>query len=296
MITARLSRCGILGLAVFLHAQQVTIRTDVNLVQLQATAVDADGQIVRNLDRSAFRIFVDDVAQQITFFEKDDAPVSAGIVIDNSASMAPKGQEVMAGALAFARASNALDQMFVIHFSCRPRLGLPDGVEFTGKVPELEKAIHEFNPAGTTALYDSLVLAQTHLRAAAFPRRVILLISDGGDNSSHISQSELLASLARSNTVIYAIGIYDDNDVDSRPEVLRKLAEQSGGKAYFPEHFSDVTQICVTIAQDIRSRYTLGFKGPEDGKFHKIRVSAENPGHPAIEVRTRQGYLSQKPQ
>jgi len=295
MNTARLACLVLLGTFFSLRGfQGVTIRTDVNLVQLQATVTDSNGQVVRNLDRKAFQAFLDDVPQAITFFEKEDAPVSAGIVIDNSASMAPKKTDVLAGALAFAGASNALDQMFVVHFDCCPRLGLPPGISFTGKVAELEKAI-EFEPAGTTALYDGLMLAESHLHGAVFPRKVLLLISDGGDNSSRTTLNQLSDTLARASVVVYAIGIYDDNDRDRKPEILQKIAEQSGGKAYFPEHLSDVTDTCIMIAHDIRSRYTLGFPGPEDGKYHRIRVTATDPGRGAMQVHTRQGYLAQKP-
>ena len=296
MNTARFAVPGLLSALFLLQAQQgVTIRTDVNLIQLQATVTDADGRIVRNLERQAFQVFLDNAPQQITSFEKDDAPVSAGLVIDNSASMAPKRTDVIEGALAFARSSNPLDQMFVTHFSNLPRLGLPPGTDFTGHVSELEKAIDEFNPEGTTALYDGLIMAASHLRTALYPRRALLLISDGGDNSSHTTLNQLLTTLARTTIVVYAIGIYDDSDQDSKPEILQKIAEQSGGKVYFPERVSEVRETCITIAEDIRSRYTFSFPSPVDGKFHRIRITARDPHYSAMEVHTRQGFLAPKP-
>src|SRR4051812_27193355 len=144
--------CLLATLAVSLAAQQeFAIRSDVNLVQLHARVTDATGSAVLGLDKGAFQLFVDNVPQPISVFQGEDAPVTAGIVVDNSASMGPKRQQVIAAALAFARASNPKDEMFVLHFNDRARFGLPTGTLFTGRVPELESAISAFDLGGTTA-------------------------------------------------------------------------------------------------------------------------------------------------
>jgi Ca-activated chloride channel homolog len=275
--------------------EESTIRADVNLVQLHATVTDSKGHTVSGLSKDAFRLFVDDKPQEITIFQGEDAPVTAGIVIDNSASMRPKREEVIAAGLAFARASNPKDQMFVLHFSTHPRFGLPEGTPFTGDVAELEKAVAAFELGGTTALYDALLTAVSHFRGATYTRKVLLTITDGGDNSSHVSLTDVLNAALKAGIVIYSIGIFDENNHDRNPEVLSKLAEQTGGRAYFPVRISDVTDICVGIAKEIRNQYTIGFPGADDGKFHRIRVTATDAKYGPLEVHTRAGYTAFKP-
>ena len=161
MLTAKMLYLGIAGGAFALHREIKSldaIRLNVNLVQVHARVTDSAGHAVSGLGKEAFALFVDDLPQPITVFRGEDAPVTAGIVVDNSASMAPKREEVIAGALAFARASNEKDQMFVVHFNNHARLGLPKGVDFTGDVAELETAIAAFDLGGTTAFYDAMIM------------------------------------------------------------------------------------------------------------------------------------------
>ena len=140
--------CGLAAVALLAAAEETTIRTDVNLVQVPVTVTDSAGHAVSGLTKDAFHLYVDDQPQPITVFQGEDAPVTAGIVIDNSSSMGPKVKEVIAAGLAFARASNPKDQMFVVHFNSRARLGLPEGMRFTGNVSELEKAVSAFDLGG----------------------------------------------------------------------------------------------------------------------------------------------------
>jgi Ca-activated chloride channel homolog len=274
--------------------QATTLRLDVNLIQAHVTVLDSSSHPVTGLDKDAFRLFVDDVQQPISVFRTDDAPITAGILVDNSASMYSKGPEVLAAALAFARASNPQDQMFVVHFSDQVRLGLPADREFTGSVTELEAALARFLPAGTTSLYDAVARAFSQLRLGALPNRVLLIISDGGDNSSQMSLAGLLKLAQTCGCLIYSIGIYDDTDHDRNPGVLNQLAEITGGSAFFPSALKDVTSTCVSIARQIRRQYTLGFEGQEDGQYHRIKVVARDPKLGQLEVRTRAGYVAPK--
>jgi VWFA-related protein len=209
--------------------------------------------------------------------------------------MASKRDEVIAAALAFARASNPLDQMFVVHFSDRARFGLPEGMPFTGRISELEAAISRFDLGGTTALYDALVLAQSQFSRAAYSRRVLLVITDGGDNSSHASISDVLSGALRAGVVIFAVGIFDEADRDRNPQALKQLAEVTGGEAFFPAAVADVVQICQRIAHEVRQQYTLGFPGANDGKYHRIRVTAKDAKHGKLDVHTRAGYFAVTP-
>jgi Ca-activated chloride channel homolog len=294
MHVAQVTFCGFLAMIASSPGDQqpVTIRADVNLVQLHARVTDRAGHSVPGLKKDDFQLFVDGKPQQITVFQGEDAPVTAGIVIDNSASMAPKREEVIAAALAFARASNPKDQMFVVHFNSRARLGLPEGTPFTGNVSELEKAIAAFDLGGTTAFYDALLVAEAHFKRAYYSSKVLLTITDGGDNSSHGTLPEVLDAALRAGIVIYSIGVFDENDRDRNPAVLSEIGAKTGGEAFLPERIRDVTKICVGIAQDIRQQYTLGFPGAEDGQFHRIRLTAKDPASGPLTVRTREGYFA----
>jgi VWFA-related protein len=248
------------------------------------------------LTKDAFRLFIDEVPRDITAFQGEDAPVTAGIVIDNSASMVPKIDEVKAAALAFARASNPRDQMFVVHFNDHARLGLPLGVPFTGDIAELETAVSAFDLGGTTAFYDALLLGESQLLRGAFSRKVLLTVTDGGDNSSHAKLPEVMAAARKAGTVVYPIGIFDEADRDRNPEVLSKIAKETGGEAFFPKEVADITAICVRIASEIRQQYTLAFNGGvEDGAFHRIRLVATDARYGPLLVQTRAGYNSSKP-
>jgi Ca-activated chloride channel homolog len=271
------------------------MRADVNLVQLHPRVTDREGHPVLGLPRDAFQLFIDNVQQPITLFQRDDAPVTAGIVVDNSASMSPKRQEVVSAALAFARASNPLDEMFVVHFSDHTRLGLPEGTLFTGSISALENAIAAFDLGGTTAFYDALLMAQSQFHSATNSRKVLLTITDGGDNSSHATLTEALNAVRKAGIVVYPIGMFDENDSDQNPQVLSTIARQTGGEVYLPGEVTDINKICVSIAKAIREEYTVGFPGAEDGQYHRIRLTVKDPQHSGLEVHARDGYVGSKP-
>jgi VWFA-related protein len=273
---------------------QTTIRADVNLVQLSIRVTDSEGHNVVGLGREAFRITIDKKEQPITVFNGEDAPVTAGIVIDNSASMAPKRQEVIAAALAFARASNSKDQMFVVHFNQHARFALPDNRPFTGSIAELETAISGFDLGGTTALYDAILLAQSQFKRAVYGRKILLVITDGGDNSSRTTLAEALDGLVKSEAVVFPIGLFDAADRDQNPRVLAHIAEVTGGESFIPAALADTTKICKEIAADVRRQYTLGFAGAQDGQYHQIEVTATDPRRGLLKVHTRPGYFAVK--
>jgi VWFA-related protein len=272
-----------------------TIRLDVNLVVINVGVSNKDGATVPGLQKQAFQLFVDDAPYPISVFHGEDAPVTVGIVVDNSASMGPKRSEVIAASLAFARSSNPQDQMFVVHFSDRVRFGLPASKGFTASIPELESALSQFTVAGTTALYDALGLALSHFSRATINRKTLIMISDGGDNSSQARLADILQWAQKSGVTFYCIGLFDESDDGSNPRVLSRFAELTGGKAYFPSDVQDTTKICVEIAREIRSQYTLGFAGAEDGKYHRVKVVAQDPAFGVLQVHTRPGYFAAKP-
>jgi len=254
--------------------------------------MDRSGRIVPGLGKPDFQLFVDGTPKTITMFAPEDAPVAAGIVVDNSASMTKKGSEVIAAALAFARASNPQDEMFVVHFNGQVRLGLPPEKPFTGSIPELERALERFSAEGTTSLYDAVSRAIEQCQKSRLERKVLLVVSDGGDNSSRGALEDVIKLAQTAGIPIYCIGIYDETDHDRNPEVLTQIAEVTGGTAHFPSELKDVTGACVKIARDIRQQYTLGFAGNEDGHYHTIKVVARRAGSPPLDVRTRGAYFA----
>jgi Ca-activated chloride channel family protein len=284
--------CAAVGQPPAAEHEGVTIRLDVNLIQLQASVTDRSGQFVSGLHKHNFKLSVDGASQPITTFEHDDAPVAAGILVDNSASMTRKGEEVIAAALAFARESNSEDEMFVVHFSNEAQLGLPSGHSFTGNISELEAALSRFSAEGTTSLYDAVALAISQLQRTSLERKVLLIISDGGDNSSRTTFEDAALLAQKAGVLIYCIGIYDDEDRYQNPQILTRFAEITGGRSYFPSQLNDVTNTCIRIARDIRRQYTLGFEGKTDGKYHQVNVTAYAPESGELRVRTRAGYLA----
>ena len=270
-----------------------TIRADVNLVQLSVRVTDSARRTVSGLPKEAFELLVDGAPHPITVFQGEDAPVTAGIVVDNSASMAPKRSDVVAAALAFARASNPRDQMFVVHFNQRVRFGLVE-VPFTDNLTDLERAVSEFQLGGTTALYDALMQAIDHSELGTHSRRVLLVITDGRDNSSRASLENALSKARTHDAAIYGIGIWEEGDEDANPQALSELAQGTGGRAFFPRTSAEIPSLCEEIARDIRRQYTLGFVGAQDGKYHSIQVKVRDSRYPGLTVQTRPGYFAAK--
>src|ERR1700682_5115901 len=160
------------------------IKVNTNLVVLSATALDRKGILVSGLDQNSFQVYEDGVLQQIKYFNHQDVPVTVGLVIDNSGSMSSKRALVIAAALAFAHSSNPQDQMFVVNFNEHVRFGLPENMAFTDQVPELEVALSKIRTNGQTALYDAVAVALEHLKQGNRDKKVLIVISDGGDNAS----------------------------------------------------------------------------------------------------------------
>ena len=201
-----------------------TIGVNVDMVVLQATAVDHKGALVSGLDKDNFQIYEDGALQPIKHFSHADIPVTVGLVIDNSGSMRPKRHDVIAAALAFARSSNPQDQMFVVNFNERVSFGLPGTIPFTDQVAQLEVALSRTNADGQTALYDAMAVALDHLKKGNRDKKVLIVISDGGDNASARGLSEVLKKAALSSAVVYTVGIFDEEDPDRNTRALTRLA------------------------------------------------------------------------
>ena len=264
-----------------------------NLVILSATVLDRRQAPVSGLGRDDFQVYEDGVLQQVKDFSGADLPVAVGILVDNSASMAPKRSDVIAAALAFARSSNPLDQMFVVNFNDRVTFGLPPDTPYTDRRELLERALSAIHTTGQTSLYDGIAAGLDRLKQANRDKRVLILISDGGDDASKHTLAQVLGMARQSFVIIYAIGIFDEQDGDQNPSVLKQFAKETGGEAFFPESSTDIPEICRGIARDIRSQYTLTYIpriASRDGKYRTIVVKARAGNRGRLFVRTRAGY------
>jgi VWFA-related protein len=268
---------------------------DVDLVVLQATVSDKTGGFVSGLQKENFRVFEDGVPQEIRVFQHEDVPVAVGLIVDNSGSMSPKRKDVTAAALAFARSSNPRDQMFVVNFNEHVSFGLPNTELFSASASELDHALNGVPANGKTALYDAIDAGLAHLKKATLDKKVLIVISDGGDNASHHTLRQVLESAGKSTAIIYTIGLFNQYDEDRNPGVLRKIARATGGEAFLPGETGQVVQICERIAEDIRNQYTVGYvpsNAKLDSSYRTIRVTATGRRGEKLLVRTRAGYIA----
>lgn len=276
-------------------ADSLRISVDVNLVVLQATVRDRGGHLVSDLRQRDFEVYEDGARQTISLFQHEDVPVTVGLVIDHSASMASKLPDVIEAARTFARSSNPEDQMFVVNFNERVTLGLPGGIGFTNRADALEGAIVKTRATGQTALYDAVIAGLEQSRSGDPEKKVLIVISDGGDNASAHGLPEVLKRLAQSSVIVYTIGIFDEEDPDRNPDVLLRLARSTGGEAFLPRQFYEVVAICERIARDIRNQYTIGYlsnSSASPGTLRGIRVVARAAGKGGLSVHTRSSYIA----
>jgi len=270
------------------------IRTSADLVVLQATVRDHKGAPVSGLSKENFQVYEDKVPQPIEFFSHEDVPVTVGLVIDNSGSMRPKRSEVIAAAMAFVRSSNPADQIFVVNFNEHVSMGLPTNLPFTNNAAQLEGALSRNVISGMTALYDAIAGGLEQLHKGRWDKKVLIVVSDGGDNASRRNLVQVVSMVNQSNAAIYTLGIFDETDEDRNPHVLKQLSRASGGEAFFPKSLQDLLPICEQIAHDIRSQYTITFvptNKKQDGTYRSIEVKAHEPSRGArLSVSTRAGY------
>lgn len=271
------------------------IKMTVGLVVLHATTQNQKGVLVSGLTKDNFQVFEDGVAQQIEFFSHEDIPVTVGLVVDGSGSMGPKRSDVVSAALTFIDSSNADDEMFLVNFNEHVAFGLPEKEPFTNRAAPLKLALALSPITGETALYDAIAAALEHLKKGSRDKKVLIVISDGGDNASTHTLKQITTLAIQSNAVIYTIGLFDESDTDRNPGVLKSLARATGGEVFLPEKISSVIPLCAQIAHDIRNQYTIAYAPTNanlDGGYRSIVVKATAPGHDRLVVRTRPGYYA----
>jgi Ca-activated chloride channel family protein len=276
-----------------------TLREDAYEVRLDATVLDASGKSIQTLDKDAFHVYEDGVAQTIAGFRHEDVPVSLGILIDSSGSMYDKRAAVEQASLDFVKLSNPADEAFLVDFSWEAFIDQ----DFTNDPNKLQQGLSYIKSSGGTAIYDALVASADYLtKNAKHTKQVLLIVTDGEDNASSASLEQAIRRIQDLNgPVIYCVGLLFGQDTDKRESrharrVLETLSEQTGGVAYFPKSLKEVDSIAAVVAQDIRTQYMIAYrstKSPALGGYREVHVEAKAKGFSHLTVRTRSGYFPQ---
>jgi Ca-activated chloride channel family protein len=268
---------------------------DVDLVVLNARVTGRNGQSIPNLSEEMFRIEEDGRRQEITLFAAEDSPATIGLVLDASRSINARRRDIEAAAIRFVEAGHPMDELFVLRFD--DELYWPLNVPFTDDVNLLKEALRWDRMGGRTALYDAIGAAIEHISKGKWDKRALVVLSDGGDTASIRKLEGILSLAQQSNVTIYTIGMFDPFAADRNPDVLRKLAELTGGDVYLPESIEELAPAWDGILHGIRAQYTIGYRPSQtafDGRYHKIRVRVDVPNQRGVKVYARPGYLARK--
>jgi VWFA-related protein len=276
---------------------QTNLRTDTNLVLVPVSVCDPTNHPVTGLEREHFKVFDDRVEQTVTHFAMDDEPVAVGLVFDISGSMGPKLRTARLAAAQFFKSANLEDEFFLVEFNDTPRLVTP----LTHEFEEIQNQLTFAQSKGRTALLDAIMLAMHEMKKSKKNRKALLIISDGGDNSSRYSEVEVRNLVRESDVLIYAIGIFEPygsrrtSEEASGPGLLNDLADQTGGR-HFPADINELPDIAAKIGVEMRNRYVLGYSPTDsqrDGRYHKVEVKLAPPkGLPKLSAHWRMGYYA----
>jgi Ca-activated chloride channel homolog len=273
------------------------------LVVLQVTVTDRKGAFIEGLPAEAFSIVEDGQAQTLRLFAQTlrlfadfDTPVTVGLLLDSSASMYSNRRLIIAGATAFAAASHPRDEVFALAFNEDVVAALPASAPFTNDSVVLETALERSVSArGRTALYDAISTGVDYLSRGTRERRVLVVLSDGGDNASRATRAAAVRKAQASNAVIYTIALIDPLSHDGNPALLEELAQASGGESFRREDPRGIAEAFAQIGRHIRHGYTLGYapiNSARDGAFRRVRVVVTAPAGRRFIVRTRAGYVA----
>jgi Ca-activated chloride channel homolog len=270
-----------------------TFRADTRLVILPISVSDKSGKLITDIPQKAFKVYENGAEQPIKIFRREDVPISLGIIIDNSGSMREKRQKVETASLDLVRASNPQDEVFIVNFNDDAWLDVP----FTSDIKKMEEGIAKIDSRGGTAMRDAINLSMDYLRKEGKrQKKVLLVITDGNDNASSISLEKLVSRAQQEEVLLYSIGLLNEEErreARIAKRALDELTRESGGMAFYPKAPTEVDQITLQVAHEIRNQYTIGYSPTlqaMDGSFRQIRVTVSGAGHPI--VRTRTGYYA----
>jgi VWFA-related protein len=275
------------------------IRIDTTLVQINVTVTDPLNRFVTGLEKEHFKLFEDKIEQKILDFSSEDAPLSIGLVFDTSGSMGPKLQKSRQAAVQFFKTANPEDEFFLIEFNDRPDLVVP----FTADTEDIQNRLEFAQSKGKTALLDGVYMAMNQMKKARNPRKAILIISDGGDNNSRYTESEIKNAVREADVQIYGIGIFEPIGARGRtpeesmgPGLLSEVAELTGGRSYNVENLNELADIAAKIGIELRNQYVLYYSSTNqvrDGKYRHVNVKLAQPrGLPPLKAFFRLGYYA----
>jgi len=267
-------------------------------VVIPAWVSTATGASVTSLSKENFRISDESVDQPISYFIKDDAPLSIGLLFDTSGSMRDKMDKASEAVAAFLKTSNPEDEFFLVEFNDRAKLVVP----FTRDSDAIYERVSHTKPVGKTSLFDAIQVALTQMKKAKRTRKAIVIISDGGDNWSRHTARDIRNALLESDVQLYAMGIFDAEFTSKSPRenrngpaLLDELANQTGGRQYPVSNLNDLPSISSKIGIDLRNEYLLGYYPVEsrDGKYHHVTVKLAVPDDmPPLRANYRKGYYA----
>jgi len=279
--------------------RRADIRVDKNLVLVPVAVTTQLGQYVTGLDKENFKLFENNVEQEIESFTSEDAPMSVGLVFDTSGSMGNKLQRSRQAVAEFMKSANPEDEFMMVQFNDQAEIT----VRFTPNTEEIQNRLMFVQSKGRTALLDGVYMTMNEMKKARNPRKAILIISDGGDNSSRYTQSEVRNFVREADVQIYAIGIFEAAGARGRtpeesdgPDLLRDLAEQTGGRDFEVNNIGEMPDVAAKIGLELRNQYVLGYtpkNKDRDGKFRRVQVKlVKTQGLGQITPRWRLGYYA----
>lgn len=280
-------------------APRSNIRVDSTLVLIPVAVTTPMNQYVTGMERDNFKVFEDKVEQKISHFSSEDAPLSVGIVFDTSGSMGSKLSKSREAVAQFFKTANPEDEFFLVEFNDRPELV----IGFTTSLEEIQNKLTFTQSKGRTALLDAVYLALHTMKKARNPRKALMIISDGGDNSSRYTESEIKNLVREADVQIYAIGIFEQMSSRGRtaeemsgPGLLSEISEQTGGRHFPVDNLNELPDIAAHIGLELRNQYIIGYTPSNqgrDGKYRRVKVQLVQPrGLPPLRAFWRLGYYA----
>jgi Ca-activated chloride channel homolog len=275
------------------------LKMDVDLALVNVTVTDPYNRLVTGLDKENFRVFEDNVEQEIVSFSSEDVPISIGVIFDFSGSMSNKVGKAREAAMQFFKTANPQDEFFLVSFNERAELTSA----FTNSVEDLQSSLMLTSAKGRTALLDAIYLGLSEMRGAHNGKRALLILSDGGDNHSRYSESDIKRLVREADTQLYAIGIFDPLGYRDRtpeelngPSLLSEITEMTGGRVFAVEKLEDLPDIATKISMELRNQYVLGYRPSNkahDARWRKIKIKLRAPrGLPPLNVYAKTGYYA----
>lgn len=280
-------------------APKANIRVNTTVVLIPVTVTDPTNHVVTGLEKSDFRLFEDNVEQEILSVTIEDAPLSVGLIFDTSGSMGAKLEKSRQAVTQFFKAANPQDEFFLVEFNDRPETVLG----YTTSLEEIQNRLTFTASKGRTALLDAIYTGLDYVKKGKNTRKSLLIISDGGDNSSRYTESEVRNRVREADTQIYAIGILEPIGSRSRtpeelagPGLLQQISDQTGGRAFAVESLADLPDVAAKIGAELRHQYVLGYtptNRERNGKYRRVQVKLLQPhGMPKLKAAWRQGYFA----